>query len=353
MKIKIITIHAMHNPGSVLQAYALQHYLQDKGDVEIIDYRPDYFYNEGSKIKLFLKKLLYRKKYQSRDKKFNDFINKKMNLTPEYRTFENLKEANMSADVFIAGSDQLWNSDFNCGRDPAFYLKFVKKGKKISYSTSVGKKNIDEKNKEILINNLKEFDKISVRERNTSIALTEILNKKVEWVCDPVFLLPAKVYLDMINYEPLINEKYVMIYLAPKSELLDSMVAYYKQRGYKVILAGGVTKRCNCDKHIIDVGPLDFLNLIYHADIVISTSFHATAFCHIFHKNFITIPPKTNGERIISLLEQTRLLDRAVNVDEEFTGIYKDIDWQKVDLFLEEYINTSKEFLNTAIQNDK
>ena len=47
MKSEIITIHAMHNPGSVYQAYALQQYLiKYNQEVEIIDYRPDYFYKE-------------------------------------------------------------------------------------------------------------------------------------------------------------------------------------------------------------------------------------------------------------------------------------------------------------------
>ena len=350
MKIKIITIHAMHNPGSVLQAYALQEYLNKENNVKIIDYQPDYFYNEGNKIKLLLKKILFRKQYRLRNKKFMDFVYNNMNLTDKYKTYQELIKANLLADVFIVGSDQLWNTDFPCGNDLSFYLKFIEKGKKISYSTSIGKKIIDEKNKKMLIDNLKEFKHISVREKSTSITLSNLLEKKINWVCDPVFLLPKEKYMSFINKDLHFINKYVVVYLAPKSKCLDNIIKYYKNMGLDIILVGGVTKRCYCDKHIIDTGPEDFLNLIYHAETVVSTSFHATAFCLIFHKNFISILPERNGERIISLLEQTNLTNRCVKNDINIKEINKPIIWDDVDVKLNSYIEESKEYLNNAIK---
>ena len=74
MEIKIITIHAMHNPGSVFQAYALQEYLKSKHSVKIIDYRPLYLYSEGSLLKLIAKKILWGKDYRNRNKKFIGFV---------------------------------------------------------------------------------------------------------------------------------------------------------------------------------------------------------------------------------------------------------------------------------------
>ena len=41
MKIGILTYHRAHNYGAMLQAYALQHFLQSKGhQVDFIDYWP-------------------------------------------------------------------------------------------------------------------------------------------------------------------------------------------------------------------------------------------------------------------------------------------------------------------------
>lgn len=43
MKIGILTFHCAYNYGAVLQAFALQKYLQQMGNnVHIIDYRPKY-----------------------------------------------------------------------------------------------------------------------------------------------------------------------------------------------------------------------------------------------------------------------------------------------------------------------
>ena len=97
------------------------------------------------------------------------------------------------------------------------------------------------------------------------------------------------------------------------------------------------------------MGPLDFLNLIKYAKIVVSASFHATAFCHIFHKEFLTILPQKNGERIVSLLEQTELTNRILIDSVNYDNIEKKIDWENVDKKLSEYIINSKVYLKHAI----
>ena len=199
MDVKVITIHAMYNPGSVFQAYALQEYLKPIANVEIIDYRPLYLYSEGSLLKMLMKKILWGRAYKSRNKKFIGFVEKYMNLTPVFKTFKAIEQANLSADVFVTGSDQLWNSDYPCGNDDAFYLDFVRNGKKISYSTSVGKKILDQNDQKRLREKLSDFISISVREKSTADQLRKVLNREITWVCDPVLLLPASAYLSFIS----------------------------------------------------------------------------------------------------------------------------------------------------------
>lgn len=347
MKVNIITIHAMHNPGSVLQAFALQEYLSREHDARIIDYRPAYFYNEGSRMKLLAKKLLYGKAYRSRNRKFLGFVRQNMRLTQTFKTYEALKKAGLTSDVWIAGSDQLWNTDFPCGNDPAFYLKFAETGKKISYATSVGKKTPDEKNLQVLRENLGDFAELSVREHSTAETMSQLLNRPVAWCCDPVFLLPRSRYEAFLHDVP--SEPYVMVYLAHQCEALDRLVAYYKAQGYRIILAGGVTRRCECDEHIMDVGPEDFLSLICNAAVVINSSFHATAFSHIFHRDFVTILPQKNGERIVSLLELTGLQNRSVTGMPDFSAIEQPIAWDRVDETLSRYVADSMDYLKRSI----
>lgn len=340
----------MHNPGSVFQAYALQQYLCLNNTVQIIDYRPKYLYTENSKIRYLLKLLLFNRAYTHRRDKFNAFINKYMCLTSHrYHNEKELDNSNLSADIYITGSDQLWNTDYPCGNDNAFYLKFVNKGIKASYSTSVGKKTIDLSNMSVLKRNLADFDRLSVREKSTATLLSKELNQKVSWVCDPVFLLPNNYYYRFIKATRPYDMPYVMVYMSSASDTLSDIVDYYHNMGYSIVLVGGFTKRCQCDYHDKEVGPEDFLNYIYYADLVISSSFHATAFCHIFHKDFITLNPKPNGERIESLLALTGLMNRIVLNDVQMELLTQPIDWNSVDIRLFKHIEDSKQYLDSVI----
>lgn len=351
MEIKIITLHSLFNPGSAFQAYSLQKYLSKEHDVQIIDYRPTYSRYGGSFLKAFVRKILFFRIRLSESKKFNGFMDKYMNLTKRFYSYKSLCKANFNADLFVVGSDQLWNTDFACGNDNAFYLDFVKNSKKITYSTSVGKKVIDQKNLNKIREFVDSFSSIAVREKDTAIQLTEKLGRTVTWVCDPVFLLGRDVYDSMIEQKSRFDKPYVFVYLSPKSPMLDSLIEYYRSKGLTIVLGGGYNKsRCDCDVHIKDMGPLDFLNCIKFAEVVVSTSFHATAFCHIFHKEFVTILPPKNGERIVSLLEQTGLMNRSVFDTIDFDAVQSPIDWNDVDAKLNEYIRASKEYLKSAIK---
>ena len=350
MEIKIITLHSLFNPGSALQAFALQKYLSKEHNVQIIDYRPVYSRYGNSLLKSFIRKILFFRLRMSESKKYNGFMNNYMNLTKTFYSYKNLCNANIKADLFVVGSDQLWNADYPCGNDNAFYLDFVQNVKKISYSTSVGKKVIDEKN----LNKIKAFaygfSSIAVRDKDTAIQLTEKLGREISWVCDPVFLLNRDVYESMIEQKSKFNKPYAFVYLSPKSPMLDILVAHFRSKGLMIVLGGGFnTNRCDCDVHIKDMGPLDFLNYIKYAEVVVSTSFHATAFCHIFHKEFVSILPPKNGERIVSLLEQTSLINRCVYDDVDLNTIQNSINWECVDEKLDEYIQISKGYLKKTI----
>jgi len=340
----------MHNPGSVLQAWALQEYINNQGhNCYIIDYRPHYFYSEGNGLKHFIKKTVFHRDMKSRSIKFDSFINSNMRLTPTYYTVAELEAEASTADITIAGSDQLWNTDFQCGKDDAFYLDFVKSGKKASYSTSVGKKNLDANNLRQLEKKLPLFDFISVREKSTAEALSFLLNREVSFVCDPVLLFSSNRYKQFVLNNRPIDDKYVMVYLAPKSPALESLVNLYSEQGYKVILVGGFSKRCKCDCHIKDAGPLDFLTYLYYSDAVISNSFHATAFSLLFHKQFWSILPERNSERIESLLSIVNLKHRGIDDTNDSVDMNTSIDWDDVDFNLNQYVEESILFLNQVL----
>ena len=351
MNIEILTLHALQNPGSAWQAYALQAYLAPRHNAEIIDYRPPYLLSEGKPLRYLAKRILHGVAYWRRQRKFERFIQSCMKLSARFTSARQLERAQWRADVFMTGSDQLWNPDFPCGRDPAFYLSFVKNARKMAYSTSVGKKDLDAGTRRVLTEKLSDFDAISVREKSTARQLGELLHRDVAWVCDPVFLLSKEAYEPFARGTRQVDGPYALVYLSKASPALDRVVEYYKAKGLRIVLGGGVTRRCQCDLHLKDMGPEDFVGLISRAEVVVSSSFHATAFCHIFHRPFVTFVPSKNGERITSLLEESGLTDHATSHSSvpDSARFDSPIDWNKVDCNLENYIRNSKSFLESHL----
>lgn len=313
MKIGIITIHCQTNFGSVFQAYALHQFLKDEGfDNFVIDYRPGYIINSGSGFRKRIKTLLFYAELKSERKKYDLFINNYITLTSQsYKSYIELKANPPEADVYISGSDQLWNPDYACGNDDSYKLKFIDKKTKISYATSIGKKEISRDKLSALVSSVSEYYALSVREKSSSELLINEMNRDVRWVCDPVFLLDKSHYEQMCD----VNRygEYVLVYLADNGDLLDKTIEVVKEHyKCKVILACGSIARCFCDEHIKNPGPVEMLTLVYHAKAIITGSFHATSFSHIFNKDFFSILPSRNGERLVSLLEMSGFSNKAI-----------------------------------------
>ena len=129
MKCSIITIHHIHNFGSVFQAYALAHFLDINGyDTEIIDYRPGYYKLGRNKLKTAVGRALNYGSYSNRKQKFENFISKYETLSE--KCFSSVAELEMyykdrDNHIFIAGGDQLWNTYHPCGNDEAYKLVFM------------------------------------------------------------------------------------------------------------------------------------------------------------------------------------------------------------------------------------
>ncbi|GHU81159.1 hypothetical protein AGMMS50284_0070 [Clostridia bacterium] len=368
MKIKTITCHDVYNAGASLQAYALMQYLEDLGnDVEIIDYKPDYLSKHykifGNINPRYEKNILLKSAYLvaklprrilnlQRKFMFDAFKNNFFRITPKkYCSNDELKNNCPVADVYLAGSDQIWNPIFENGKDPAFYLDFVPDEKiKASYAASFAVNSFSAELIGVTTKRLKRFDYISVRESTGLDILKEMdINNGVQ-VVDPVFLLSSKSWHNMITGR-LYNKKYIFVYDFDKSLLVEKIALYLKSmHDYKII---SIQKLHYSDKIFNNAGPLEFLNLVANSEIVISNSFHATAFSLIFHKNFIV----TNRQEKIN----TRMKDLLADVGalqclfSEFNPSKFEepkIDWDNVDKELDEKISFSKNYLDCVISGE-
>lgn len=352
MKSFIITIHHIHNFGSIFQAYALARFLKLNGyDAEIIDYRPNYYNFGRNKFKTIIGKILNLFPYCKRKKKFESFISNHDNLSE--KQFHDISELEKSFrhnnDIFIAGGDQLWNDYHHCGKDDSYKLTFTDSPRKIAYGTSMGRDNFSDdalKKLSVLVNG---FNKIMLREQSTVAILRKFIRIPIDHVIDPVGLLEVKEF-SSLAVKPSIKEPYAVMYLADSGELLNSAIEFLSQKmGLKIVHICGFKKKCFCDYFIKDAGPEEILGYIIHADFVLSASFHATMFSLMFQKQFATLlPGEQTNARINDLLKHVGLENRIVRAEDDLAQLETHIDYTCASQILNDLKEKSRaELLNT------
>ena len=363
MQIKTITCHDVYNHGASLQAYALQTYLESLGhNVEIIDYKPPYLcghynlwavnpvYDKPIVKQLYLlAKLPGRLVALKRKRLFDEVTQKYLKLTDCcYHSNEELAANPPQADVFIAGSDQIWNTLFLNGRDAAFYLFFAPKtSKRISYAASFATEDVVEEYKPFVKSMLQNFDEISIRERCSLSLLKQLGRTDGKAVCDPVFLLTKEQWNKMLPSEPA-KEKYMVVYDSEKSVNLKKIaLRIAKEKRLKLYNISGF-RIGYADKELWASSPFDFVKLIRDAEYIISNSFHATAFSVIYGKNFCVVnrTEKIN-ERLKSILEDLSLQERLIS--DFHLGLLKMPDYEPVNHRLQKEIAASEDYLKTAL----
>lgn len=367
MKIGIITFHASFNYGSMLQAWALQTYLENLGhQVEIINYRSKYqksiyykpfdFSSKYSILSSFKRLLFYPSSLGPLDKKwhlFNDFLHSNLNITKEYNTLADLKNEDFNYDLVITGSDQIWNTNAPDSGD-AYFANFINPNiKKIAYAPSFGPypEYIDAN---YIRTQLANYDAVSVREeKGRDFLLDKRICDNVEVVCDPTLLLNAEDYESLIDEKPLIEGDYIFFYTPVglpteyfyiADELAEKMgMKVYTERAYYP----KDLKPFRHIHHFPQVGPSEFLNLIKNATCVCGGSFHLLAFSILFRKKFYCI----NGDkdsRTNNLLRKLNLTEHIISLDSPHNITPLQVNnFDKVFELLSLYKNSSVEFLKS------
>lgn len=365
MHVKTITCHDVYNHGASLQAYALQTYLELLGhNVEIIDYKPPYLcghynlwavnpvYDKPIVKQLYLlAKLSGRLVALKRKRLFDEFTQKYLKLTECcYHSNEELAANPPQADVYIAGSDQIWNTLFLNGQDAAFYLDFAPKtSKRISYAASFATEDVVEEYKPFVKSMLQNFDAISVRERCSLPLLSSLGRTDGVAVCDPVFLLSRGQWDGLLTSENKMD-RYLLVYDTEGSDKIKTIALQIaKQKGLKICNVSGF--RLNyVDKDLWASSPLNFVQLIRDAEYVVSNSFHATAFSMIFQRDFCVVNrSEMINERMKSLLNSYRIEERLVNGYSD--ALLDSIDYHIVNLLIQKDVDDSKGFLKAALMS--
>ena len=361
-KIGIFTFFQL-NYGAVLQAYALQHYLEQQPSVkvEIVDFTTP---NHLSEHKVFNKQkthnfikivmyfcltLVHSCQIKRRISLTWEFKKKYFNFTRRFSSLDDVMKNHPVEDVYITGSDQVFNP--KASYVPLYYLGFEKgKGIKAAYAPSFG---ISEFNREITSKIKKyvdDFDYLSCREPAGSSYLESITGKRAPVVIDPVFLLDAEEWRKVL-VKPNFRKDYIFIYDLNGGDNLIK-IAKNIQKTTKlpiVCLTGNRMKVYPVNKQFYDAGPAEFIGWIQNASYVVTDSFHGTAFSLIFAKQFFSfIALEKTSSRIKNILSEAGLLDRIIDRDSVQYFNFENYNTIK-DVKLDGFISSSKHYIKEIL----
>ena len=350
-KIAVITFHAVTNHGSVLQTLATKKKLESRGlEVEIVNYKREHckgiiplirHWNKDytNPVVKFVRGIILFPSFVKWKYMFARFLRKYVEIdinSKSYTTEEDFKDYKMDADIYCIGSDQVWNSIWNDGLLRPLFLSFVPDTyPKVAFSSSFGRTELFDWEKEETGRLLKTFDAISLREENGLPILEELGIKGAVAILDPTLLMDKEFWNE---YTPprRIKEDYLLVYQLYSNKEFDNYAeAVAKRKGLRFVR---FTTRF--DQLIKKGHPYfgndveDFLSLIKYASLLITDSFHGTAFATNFNVNFLSFIPKYGG-RIYNLLKIVGLNERAITNFNDLGAADKNIDFEHVNKVLQ------------------
>lgn len=364
MKIGIISIHYGVNFGSALQAYALPTYIKNTfpdAQLEVINYIPpryrfmsQYEYKGGNGIKKRVGWTLRAVQHYVNDIKYKKYLRKMTMVSPSIYNREKAKKRYESYDCLIAGSDQIWNSDYNQGFDPMYYLDFGNaRTRKIAYAASCGKNEFSDNEWDEMKSALKPFFKVSIRESST----VEVMRGKgidCQFVLDPTFLL-SKEEWSKIEKKEKIKGPFLLIYLldVDRREIISWAKQVAKQRGLKTVLIinGPAYKKYDVDYVMWNKTPDSYIWLFRNASFVVTNSFHGTSFAINMERQFSVFKREKYNSRIDSILGAMGLEDRCVTLNDKAPAL--DIDYADVKRKKDTLVAWSKEYLKEALYDGR
>ena len=342
MKIGIQTYHAAYNVGAMLQAFATVAALKKLGhEAQLIDYYTpqlehvnelSYFPDTPRRLMQYLNGRLNFPTIR-RLRRFRKF-RRIMPLTRRYRSFDELKNAPPECDLYLSGSDQIWN--VATGFDPVYFLRYLPPGKrKASYGSSFGRESFSDEQLKLIGELLADYRSIGVRETSGAEIVRLACGREAAVVLDPTFLLSGPEWEKMADGAErcagVPAGDYWYMSQLEFTEANRENVSTVKRR-LAIPCVEYTPKIVNPRREVYsvhDAGPLEFMDLIRNARFVCTSSFHTMAFAIHFHKDFYVVR-HSNGRntRMQSLLEQLGLGDRLVD---RVPGAWEPIDYSAVD----------------------
>lgn len=381
MNVAISTWHTGDNAGTFFQLYGLYSYIQSRGHhVEVIDYvmtdsddmLPRGFYYYFSQFIPLLKKKLHIRKYRItyanatknyleelklRDAKFTKAYSK-LCITKQISTEADFQQLNSLFDVFVIGSDQVWNPAMLNKR---YLLDYVASGKiKASYAPSVGSACVMKYQLKMFKKYLADFNFISTREKLLADTLNKELLQDVKHVLDPSMLIDKEKYAQIAYLpEQFVPNTYLLCYFMPRHDKQKEQIRQYaKDHNLKIVVMSHLAKDYDftgADIYV-EAGPEEFIGLISNAAAVFTSSFHCTIFSILFNRNLFVFQQQAISksadinQRYLEQLQTYGMSHRYIPWMADITNEnLKDIDYDMADKIFNERRDESMRFLNQFV----
>lgn len=327
-KIVIVTWTGVHNYGTALQSFALQYAISKMGfDVCIMDKILNLSFVD--RVRIMIEGFLLRIK-KSKNSKFHKMLkfHRQFQKIVRPANVTSLEKLINDTDVFVSGSDQIWN--VNHRYDPVMFLTFAGIKKRISYATSIGTSDISSEYAEMVNNHLRRYQHISVREETARECLTKLTARHdIVKVLDPTFLLFPHEWIEFANHSEmeLPQSPYLLCYFVGNNGYEEKLNDVIRKSGIEkiviVLLKGSLSFIVKGATIIDNASPNDFVSLILNSALLCTDSFHATAIAINFSKPFVELLRfqddsfQSQNSRIYDLLDSFDLKDRLYRQDNE------------------------------------
>lgn len=148
------------------------------------------------------------------------------------------------------------------------------------------------------------------------------------------------------------DKGYILVYKLHEDSIASEVALEIgKREGKQVIrISLDKMKRINGGKTVVAPKVTEFISYIANADLVVTDSFHATAFSIGLNVPFVSVQWKMFNDRIGTILNKTGLTERHVSGIDEAVKVYsKNIDFNTVNECLDRERKLTEEFLDRAL----
>lgn len=245
-------------------------------------------------------------------------------------------------DMFLVGSDQVWNGP-RVGCIDVYMCDFLhKKRSALSYAASFAINEIPENLKDEYVRNIQNMDTLLVREERGVELCKELGRDDAKHVVDPTLLLEGKDYEELVSdpSDMLGGVKdFILVYsLTTSMKIYEQASKLAARYNCKIVMLkrGAHPPLASTYKNAIDmieVGPAEFLSLVKYAKCVVTGSYHALMFSLLFHTNFYIYLDDANAEnsRLLSTLKMFGLEKQLYYETSSLPKVLPQIDFSVVD----------------------